>query len=301
MQIKQGQVTQGILRLFMAMIAVSLLYLMGCVAIPDQAYVLSGGYNRALEPMIGSCGEAGIESGVLNGSSSAIDPYGFSILSWNVHKGRRLGWQADLASLAVGTDLLLLQEASFDERFREQLRLMDNDWLLATAFQSGVKDVGIMSAGRVSPLTYCAMRTLEPLIRIPKMALASTYPLLGEPDELLVINVHVINFTVGIEAVRRQIGAMKEMVEAHRGPVIIAGDFNTWSNGRTTLIESEMVGLGLQQVLFSPDNRTQFLDRTVDAIYYRGLEVVDSLSQMVGTSDHNPLKVHFRVFTEERG
>ena len=130
------------------------------------------------------------------------------------------------------------------------------------------------------------------------MALASTYSLAGTDERLLVVNVHVVNFTVALGSVRRQLEAIQEMIRVHHGPVIVAGDFNTWSKGRTVLVDQEMTSLGLISVAFNPDHRTQFFNRTVDGIYYRGLEVVHSLSQAVQTSDHNPLKVRFRLAAE---
>ena len=133
------------------------------------------------------------------------------------------------------------------------------------------------------------------MIKIPKIILASTYPIEGLESELLIINLHMVNFTIGSDAVRRQVKAAREKINSHQGPVIVAGDFNTWNAERESVVREEMIDLGLRPVSFSPDNRVEFLGRVVDGIYYKGLEVTNAKTYRVKTSDHNPLEVEFRL------
>ena len=138
----------------------------------------------------------------------------------------------------------------------------------------------------------------EPLIRIPKIGLAAAYPLAGLEEQLLVVNIHLVNFTFDTRAVRHQIEALEAIVRNHEGPVIVAGDFNTWSDKREALVQEKMAELSLTAVAFDPDHRVRFLGRPVDGVYFRGLEVVRSRSHVVDSSDHNPLEVRFRLHAQ---
>ena len=192
-------------------------------------------------------------------------------------------------------DFILLQEAALDSGLEEQLGLLKNEWLLAVAFVYDEKQTGILTAGRIPPRAFCTIRGYEPVVKIPKIILLSTYPIKGSDSELLVINLHLVNFTIGTEAMRTQLEAAREKIKSHRGPVIVAGDFNTWNGERESLVREEMHALGLRMVSFSPDDRAEFFSHTVDGVYYRGLEVISATTHRVETSDHNPLEVHFRV------
>jgi endonuclease/exonuclease/phosphatase (EEP) superfamily protein YafD len=139
------------------------------------------------------------------------------------------------------------------------------------------------------------------LIRVPKIGLAVTYPLAGLQARLLVVNIHMVNFTITTQAMQHQLEALQDIIRNHQGPVVVAGDFNTWNSKRETLVLQKMADLGLQAVTFAPDNRVEFFNRKVDNVFYRGLQVKKSLSHQVSSSDHNPLEVHFALAQAARG
>lgn len=266
----------------------------GCMSIPDRAIIIFGSQDQILGQEARACTSAGAIRAQTN-SGFGIDPEGFSVLSWNSHKGSQPGWEDDLAIRGQAADFVLLQEAALDAELKALLKKFASEWLLAVAFQLGEDDIGILSAGRVPAHFSCALREPEPLIKIPKVILASTYPINGTDRELLIINVHLVNFSIGSEAVQKQAEALKAIVDQHSGPVIIAGDFNTWSEERQSLIREKMAEIGLAAVEFDPDNRVEFFSNVVDGLYFRGLEVEKAVSHIVETSDHNPLEVHFSL------
>ena len=276
-------------------LASGFLHFSGCIAIPEAAFVVSGSDDLVLQRQANTC-DSGADLARLH--ETGIDPAGFSVLSWNSHKGTDDNWLGDLALYAAGVDFVLLQEAALDEGLRSGLKGLSREWLMAPAFQSREKEFGILSAGNIAAVSSCALREAEPLLLIPKMILAATYPLTGRTDELLLVNVHMVNFTIGSEVVRRQLTAAADLIRKHQGPVVVAGDFNVWSEERELAVSGIMHDLGLQPVSFEPDNRSQFLTRRVDDVYYRGLEVTNSACHLVTSSDHNPLEVHFRVAQE---
>jgi endonuclease/exonuclease/phosphatase (EEP) superfamily protein YafD len=193
-------------------------------------------------------------------------------------------------------DIILLQEAALQSVLDTQLDISANQWLMATAFELDDREIGVMSAARVAPQAFCVAREPEPLFKIPKIGLAAAYPLSGLETSLLVVNIHIVNYTLNVDAVQRQIGALEQIVRDHQGPVIVAGDFNTWNDEREELVRQKMEELGMESVAFDPDHRVSFFNHKVDGVFFRGLEVIKSLSHQVESSDHNPLEVHFRLY-----
>ena len=273
------------------------LYFSGCVVIQEKASVADANSGEVVQHAAERCDE--IETtGAKGFADRALGSDSFSILSWNTHKGSRAGFHTDLIDYSRNIDILLLQETALSEELKSWLGASFNKWLLAVAFENQGTKVGIMAASKASSLSHCAFQEPEPLIVIPKMMLVSTYPLSGSDRRLLVVNVHMVNFTLSTEALRKQLAEVTDIIQKHDGPVIFAGDFNTWSRDRELLVSGTMSRLNLHPVAFSPDNRSLFMNRPVDGIYYRGLEVTASTSHKVDSSDHNPLEVHFKVIDQ---
>ena len=81
----------------------------------------------------------------------------------------------------------------------------------------------------------------------------------------------------------------------HRGPIIIAGDFNNWSKSRSRLISEMAQRLSLEQLPFKNHNRTRVFGSEIDHIFYRELSVMAHKTHEVSSSDHNPITVTFRA------
>ena len=84
---------------------------------------------------------------------------------------------------------------------------------------------------------------------------------------------------------------MMDLISRHQGPIILAGDFNTWNGGRLALIDELTQQAGLQEVQFNPDQRMRFLDNPLDHIFVRGFKINRALTMETDASDHNPLWV----------
>ncbi len=272
----------------------ALLYFSGCVAVSDQNVVARGVMTQELQRQEIACGPR-LTNSSFQQELEGLDPQEFSIISWNAHRGAHQQWNDDLISHGREADIILLQEAALETVLAAQLDLSANQWLMAPAFNLDGREIGVLSASRVMAQDYCMASQQEPLIRIPKVGLAAAYPLAGLDTQLLVVNIHLVNFTIDTEAVKQQIETLEALVRSHDGPVIVAGDFNTWSDTRESLVQKKMEDLGMGEVRFDPDKRVSFLNHTVDNVYFRGLDVVRSLSHQVESSDHNPLEVHFRL------
>ena len=213
----------------------------------------------------------------------------FRLVNWNVHKGQDKGWQEDLAKLSKQADFVLLQEAT-----EHQNLSTFSTALFVSSFS--FKDLlsGVKTFTQIQPEWYCGGGVAEPLIQIPKVASVMSFPL--EKDaSLLLINVHLINFEWGISAYQTQLEQLFSFVENHQGPIIISGDFNAWNEHRLNLVNNLMQKYGLDAVTLSQDERLRFLGYPLDYIFTRGVKVVSAKSEVVTSSDHNPLLVEFEL------
>lgn len=221
------------------------------------------------------------------------------VLSWNLHKNGDRGWDNDLARFAAASDLLLIQEATLTDGLRTVLVQAGFDGLLGSAFALDGRETGVLSAARVRPAGACVQRQFEPLLGLPKSAVITRYRLHGTGETLAVANVHAVNFTLGVDEYRAQLEAIERELAGHRGPAIVAGDFNTWSESRLDVMVDVMQRMGLAPVLPPVDTRSRFLGRQVDYVFVRGLEVVHAEAPEVDSSDHNPVLATLRLRRRE--
>lgn len=274
--------------------------LSGCVAIPDQPEIVSQVANAEVNIMSGNCKVAPPDRtqqfvSHIDGSTSTLDPDGFSVLNWNIYKGNRDNWQDDFMRFSARQDIVLLQEALLTDALKSTLNEQGLNWNLNTAFYLADQQTGVMTAAKVASAYHCALRSIEPIIRVPKTALISRYALAGMPDQLMVANIHGINFTLGLDAYGEQLSALEEILLQHNGPILLAGDFNNWSDDRTKLLLEMAQRLSLQQLPYENHNRTMVFGSAIDHIFYRGLSVLSHTTHQVTSSDHNPITVTFKA------
>jgi endonuclease/exonuclease/phosphatase (EEP) superfamily protein YafD len=226
---------------------------------------------------------------------TGLDPDSIRVLTWNVHKGANAGWLTNLAWFGAEHDLVLIQEARLSDPLRHVLHDDDLHWALAEAFRFRSFDTGVLTAARVRANRVCMLRAMEPITRIPKAVVVTSYPFSGSSESLLVVNVHAVNFTLGTTRLREQLEAVADVLARHSGPVLLAGDFNTWSAARRRVVEAIALRLGLQALSLEPDERSRFLGQPVDQMYYRGLIPSSAFAVRVRSSDHNPVSAVFRL------
>lgn len=217
---------------------------------------------------------------------------------WNMYKQQNQGWQQELTALTQQADLVLLQEASLTTELQQFIIDKGYSAELVRAFDVFETSAGVLNLALQSAKKVCAHTAIEPWLRLPKSALLSEYPL-STKGTLMVVNIHAINFTIGTEDYQNQIATLSAKVTEHKGPLIIAGDFNTWSEARVTALLAQMNALGMKEVVFTPDERMRFVTGlALDHIYYRGLEIKEAHSEKSNASDHNPLQAVFSLKTQ---
>ncbi len=268
-----------------------------CFYVSDQAQLLSNSRKTSTSKQ---CTEAEVTK--LADTEQALNKKGFTLVSWNIYKGNKQGWMQDLLLLSDQSDLILLQEAYLTQELNQFLKTTDLNWDMISAFRYQGIHAGVMTMGHTPSKTRCAQRYKEPLLRLPKSTLISYYPIDNTQQYLLVANMHAINFTLGTTCYSDQLMEIKEILAQHKGPIVFAGDFNTWSDQREAVLK-KITGeesLGLLKVEFISTSATRFWRHRIDHIFYRDLKVVNAEIMPVESSDHNPLKVKFEFLSKPK-
>ncbi|MCW9012760.1 MAG: endonuclease/exonuclease/phosphatase family protein [Gammaproteobacteria bacterium] len=275
----------------------SLFVMVSCVTIPSQTQLINGKTQNSENLVSANCSVEKIRQSLNNAQEPdlQLDSTNISLLNWNIYKAQRDNWPEDFKAFIAAQDLVLIQEALNSPQVTSLLDRHHPHWNLNTAFFYDGYETGVLTASKTPSLFSCGLRATEPLIRLPKTVLINLYPLTDSDEKLLVANLHGINFTLGIDAYTEQIRHMVEIIEQHNGPVIVAGDFNTWSNQRMNIVDAMAQQLSLQAVSYSSHDRVKIFDYALDHIFYRGLEAIQEDTLQVSSSDHNPIKVSFRL------
>ncbi len=228
-------------------------------------------------------------------SPASLDRNGkLNIAVWNIYKQKKLNWQPVLTDLTQNNDLVLLQEAKLNLTFQQYLEENKFHVVMAKGFRLMNVPMGVMNVSTQAANEACAYQTTEPLIRFAKSTLVSRYPL-STREQLLVINLHGINFDVRLTSFEAQFKQILSKVTAHRGPVILAGDFNTWRDGRLDIVKQLAHGLRLEEAQYKVDFRKRVFGLPLDHLYYRGLRLVSANSDQTTASDHNPIQTQFEL------
>jgi endonuclease/exonuclease/phosphatase (EEP) superfamily protein YafD len=281
-----------------ALVAASVaVFIAGCVTVTAEPRAVLQRSDGTLQVQTLACGRiTSITAGTRETpSTTGLDPAGIRILTWNIHKQGDRGWQQDLRSFAAGTDVLLLQETVLDTVLQQMIADAGMRWVMASSFIYGNLDMGVLTASRAEPIASCTQRVVEPLLRLPKSAVVSWFPLRGETTTLAVVNVHAINFSLSLGAYRTQLRAIGDALAHHRGPIIVAGDLNTWTDARVDAVRDLARQLQLTEVPFLADRRSHFFGHELDHVYTRELATLASSVTRVTSSDHNPVAATLRV------
>lgn len=237
---------------------------------------------------------------------TALERSSITVLNWNIAKNNhdRL-WLQDFHSILqhYRPDLIFLQEVRFGLDAAHAIDLPAMSWSYAPNLIDAHHQAysGVLTAAKTNPLQSRALVTehFEPIVQTPKVSLVTEYPLSDRPETLLAINSHLINF-VDLDTFRTQLRDLEQAVAAHQGPIIFAGDFNTWSGSRSLALAQAANRLGLQAATFTPDDYRKIkrflLSPPLDYIFYQQLRehrVNARVLHHIISSDHKPLLTEF--------
>jgi endonuclease/exonuclease/phosphatase (EEP) superfamily protein YafD len=226
------------------------------------------------------------------------------ILTWNIAKlTQHDHWQREFAHLLKihQPDLIFLQEAWICARTEYLFSLAQMPWHFAPNFLDTYHDhyAGVLTATYAQCLTSRSLLTrhYEPIVQTPKVALLSEFALHDHRHNLLTVNAHLINF-VELSSFRAQLVQIEGVMRQHEGPIIFAGDFNTWHQSRWDQLSQVTRRLGLQPVPFSAIEKQKikrFLNSPpLDYVFFRGFQSLPISAKVIEatqSSDHQPLIV----------
>lgn len=220
----------------------------------------------------------------------------FKVFNWNVHKFDNQQTFDSMQKISQTADVLLVQESMMNppsDRFFN--RVMNGFETLGAIsfFTEDSSGTGVSTSSRVAAHFALPIRSreVEPVLKTPKMILIQEYKLIDREDTLAVANIHGLNFVpnwkFGV-----QLDQLAEALADHKGPIVLAGDFNTHNIEKAQLLRRLSQRLGLEYVWMqnNPGGRVQ-----LDHMFVRGLKpkVARVLTELK-SSDHFPLWAELR-------
>ena len=281
--------SRGIQRLLLVTLCTTL---WGCANTPLQtaSALLSKFANHSSPAVQGSesCQNAIIAP--LDAAAPTLDPRHIDLFVWNIEKGLNPESFTDLERLAGNKNLVLIQEARLEQQPFDALELA-KFWSFAPGYKTTSASTGVMTMSDIAPATHCYLSDREPWLRSPKAISITRFGLASTDVTLVVVNVHAVNFTWGVADFSRQVSKIEAALAMHKGPVIVAGDFNTWRKRRLDVLQDVAERLELEELAFDVDQRVTPFGSIVDRIFVRGLDTSNASTTAVTSSDHNPMSV----------
>ena len=242
---------------------------------------------------------------------TALESETLKIVSWNTNQSEHDGFSMKLGRLLdeEDPDLVLLQEATAGLEF--------NDSFWGGHFAASHKSLGGLSTGvatlspaePVDPPVGLHSSVSEGFVLAPRSALISAYRLPNDAT-LLAVNVHGLG-TPPTFLLAMQLEEIEARVAKHAGPVILAGDFSTWTQGRLAAVREVAERLGLEELGMFPEGRATVraglwtpllalagLDSSlpVDRVFYRDLQPLEAhLGEGFESFAHAPLVASFEM------
>ena len=232
------------------------------------------------------------------------------ILNWNIHKEGNLSeWKKVITHIVKDKkpDFILLQEVRLDGKVGDFIsKDLKYGWEFSPNLYQGRYDAysGVLTASHIKPkmVESALSNGTELFSKIQKTVLFTKYPI-GSPSlELLVVNIHGININIDLDGFKEQIRYIAEVVMRHDGPVILAGDFNTWREARLDHLSKLVKEMELVKIDFgsNADYVETMFGNPLDHIFIskEKLEVIKGSQDVIvdiKSSDHSPLFVELRI------
>lgn len=215
-----------------------------------------------------------------------------TLVTWNAHKFEDRQFFYDLKELSQTSDILMVQEAMHSSAWQAAFAShFSMSFSFFKSFCNGDDQAtGVMTAARElleSNQTLTSPGT-EPITFTPKV---SGYSIVKINTQLIhLINTHALNFNTGADF-EAHIDQIAQFIAGLSGPVIWAGDFNTWNPLRKSYLNEKAKALGLTHLIPNPDQRNLILDH----VYIRGLTATKTEVLTQNSSDHFPVRTILKL------
>lgn len=222
----------------------------------------------------------------LSSSDLDLDYRKLNLITWNIQKLPSQTTFHHFLSLKKNSDLFLTQEFVLNTQIKDSLLPERHSNFSISFFDSSQTATGVATFSKGKPYYVKSVPSIgrEPVLKTPKMILAQKFSHPQIHSDLLVLNIHGINF-VNQQTFIAQISQAMSYIRTHNGPIIFAGDFNTWSGARFSYLKTLLSIYGLVDISMP---RTTYL--ILDHIFIRGYQVNMAYSmENITSSDHYPL------------
>lgn len=209
------------------------------------------------------------------------------VLTWNVLKFKRENSFSDFSNLAAKTDIAFIQEAIHTiELQTKTAKSISMDWSFFKSFCREYGASGVQIGTRFPQFQAEALLApaLEPVVNTPKVTGFSTVEISGR--KILLINVHGLNANKGLDF-EKHMDQIYEIAAKFEGPIIWAGDFNTWNPSRMAYLKNKGQALGMALLVPETDKRKLKLDHIlVRGFKAKSVKILDTYV----SSDHWPVR-----------
>lgn len=221
--------------------------------------------------------------------SNAITPSSrntLHVLTWNVLKFKRENSFKDFTNLSNKADVAFIQEATHTIDLQNQAAAdVSMDWTFFKSFCREYGATGVQTGSRFPQLQADAVMApaVEPVVKTPKVTGFSVIEFSGK--KVLLINVHGLNANPGSDF-EKHMDQIYNVAAKFEGPIIWAGDFNTWNPVRMAYLNKKGQALGMTLLIPEVDVRKLKLDHIlVRGFKVRAVKILDTYV----SSDHWPV------------
>jgi endonuclease/exonuclease/phosphatase family metal-dependent hydrolase len=245
----------------------------------------------------------------------------FKVLTYNIHKGFSIGNRRFVlhrirdALISADTDVVFLQELLGEHRHHEQRVsdwpeksqfefLADTVWPHHAYGKNAIYDVGHHGNAILSKFPFDSWQNIKVSV-FKKASRSLLHGVIRIPGCKVEIHVICIHFCLLAFERRRQLRLLSDHIHSHvpsGAPLVIAGDFNDWTERADRHLCSEP---GLREVFRNLEGNhartfpANFPILPMDRIYYRGLQPI-SCQRLLDhpwqqLSDHAPLSASFAL------
>ncbi len=234
-------------------------------------------------------------------------PASIALVNWNVQKGKNPQIAEDLKLILEQEkpDIVFLQEVKDGLFEPPQIGgYFAEGWRYPWP---GGQTIGVLTLSRVPAVRVHPVPTKyrEFGVTAPKVSLVTEYPL-ANGENLLAVNVHLLNFERwSLKKISHQLEDLKAILASHSGPIIMAGDFNTWNQKRLQLVKEITQDSLLREVTDFPEGRktgdtnsafwNKFLgvekNLPLDRVFFSGFNPTTARLLNFDSSDHTPFYI----------
>ena len=208
------------------------------------------------------------------------------VLTWNVLKFKRENSFSDFTKLSTKADIAFIQEAIHSVDLQKKTaQSISMDWTFFKSFCREYGASGVQTGTRYAQIEVDAVLApnVEPVVNTPKVTGFSTVVISGQ--QVLLINVHGLNANKGLDF-EKHMDQIYDVASKFTGPIIWAGDFNTWNPVRMAYLKNKGQALGMNLLVPEIDNRKLKLDHIlVRGFKAKSVKILDTYQ----SSDHWPV------------